>query len=160
MHNISGGTCNVQLLRTVKKQFFIFVSLFGFSLTLTFTHIRYVRQDGSIASFLRLQHGTIHAFYQNYCAELTWMNERKMTFKAVLSLFLVHLMDNPDKLNIGRAQSNQATKLCEVIWPSTNCISFGVLERLPSSKHSWVQAEVRFVIAVTAGGSVKFLPAV
>ena len=35
------------------------------------------------------------------------MNERKMTFKAVLSLFLVHLMDNPDKLNIGRAQSNQ-----------------------------------------------------
>ena len=67
------------------------------------------------------------------------MSERKMTFKAVLSLFLVHLMDNPDKLNIGRAQSYQATKLCEVIGPSTNCISFGVLVRLLYSEYNWVQ---------------------
>ena len=139
MHNISGGICNVQLLRTVKKQFFIFVSFFGFSFTLAFIHIWQIYQDGSIASFLRLQYGIIHAFHQNYSAELIWMNERKMTFKAVLSLFLVHLMDNPDKLNIGRAQSNQATKLCKVIGPSTNCISFGVLERLLYSENNWVQ---------------------
>ena len=113
--------------RTVKKKFFILMSFLGFHSrkALRFTHL--------------IHHGIINDSHKNYCAELIWMRERKMTFKTVLSLFLVHLMENPDKLNIGRAQSNQATKLCEVIGPSTNCISFGVLEKLPSSENNWVQ---------------------